>query len=182
MATYTLTLIDRPGNRYTVTVPRNSTFQDIADAVTPLLRAQYNSRFLKVTKLWQNYAPFEFDKSLDYYGFFNPEERIKVMFEAPDLAINQYYRNPNRRTRGATYRNRMNRRQVARRVVNELPSNIVQYEIAQYLPRPNPFPQPNSNKPENIVFLGNSSYQPPGGGKRKTRKSKKSRRVTRRRR
>ncbi len=161
MATFTVNMIDLPGNRYTITVPRDGTVQNLIDAI--------------VSKTWYKF-PLRGIRQRGSYSWLRPEQRLTNIqnleqtdifvvpqqgrmamhpnnWRAAKQSLGNYFGNVGRRTRGAMYRNYVNRRDVMESAQAALPPNILEYEIAPFLQ----------------------------GGKRKTRKSKKSKRHTRRR-
>lgn len=163
MSTVTVKMIDMAGTKYTVTVPRNGTVQDLIDAIGLKTWYKYHVRglwpkgghsFLKPEQTLSTLPNLE-QTELVVMPDMRPREAMNPNnWRAARQSLGNYFQNVNRRTRGAMYRNYLNRLELMEDVEAALPSNLLRYHVGPFLE----------------------------GGKRKTRKSRTSRKQTRRRR
>jgi hypothetical protein len=153
METYTLTLVDMPGNLYPITVSKNATVKEVIDTAIPLLKEKYGSKFVKIARIFHDGRQLDLSRKLTNYSI-NPQKRFQILLEDKSAALKYYFQNENSRRQGAIQRAKSNQQKLINNTRSALPNNVLKYEIAPFLQ----------------------------GGKRKTRKSKKSKRQTRRRR
>lgn len=106
---FTLTIVDQPGNHYTVQVPRTSTVQDVMNAVRPQLQTKYNSKFIKVKHIAHSGIRLDPTRTLqDYNSLFNPTKKFFVELEDKSAPLRMYLKNENRKTQGLTMRAKSN--------------------------------------------------------------------------
>lgn len=105
---FTLTIVDLPGNHYTVQVPRTATAQDVMNAVRPQLQAKYNSKFIRAKRLAHSGLRFEPTQILTQHGQFNPLKKFYVELEDKSAPLRAYFKNENRKNQGLTMRAKSN--------------------------------------------------------------------------